>query len=176
MGYQWRKLEEGIRVREHPTRKHGIKSDLYFVIRYQKDGKRQEESLGWASQGMTLHKARLALAQLREAARTGNGATSLRAQREEALAARKAEQEAAQQEAQKTGRSPSSGKNSTGRPPSNASLPAHCEAKAPYSSTGCARISERCCCRTSFPDRFRLSPTLCWHGEERHAQRSMSLP
>ena len=101
MGYQWRKLEEGIRVREHPTRKHGIKPDLYFVIRYQKDGKRQEESLGWASQGMTLHKARLALAQLREAARTGNGATSLRAQREEALAARKAEQEAAQQEAQK---------------------------------------------------------------------------
>ena len=101
MGYQWHQLEEGIRVREHPTRKHGIKPDLYFAIRYQKDGKRQEESLGWASQGMTLHKARLALAQLREAARTGNGATRLREQRQEALAARKAEQEAALQAAQK---------------------------------------------------------------------------
>lgn len=101
MGYQWHQLEEGIRVREHPTRKHGIKPDLYFAIRYQKDGKRQEESLGWASQGMTLHKARLVPAQLREAARTGNGATRLREQRQEALAARKAEQEAALQAAQK---------------------------------------------------------------------------
>lgn len=52
MRYKWRQLDEGIRVREHPTRRHGIKPDAYFVIRYQIDGKRQEEALGWASQGM----------------------------------------------------------------------------------------------------------------------------
>lgn len=101
MRYQWHQLEEGIRVREHPTRKHGLKPDIYFTIRYQKDGKRQEESLGWASQGMSLRKARLALAQLREAARTGNGASSLREQRQEALAARRAEHEAASREERK---------------------------------------------------------------------------
>lgn len=101
MRYQWHQLEEGIRVREHPTRKHGLKPDIYFTIRYQKDGKRQEESLGWASQGMSLRKARLALAQLREAARTGNGASSLREQRQEALAARRAEQEATSREERK---------------------------------------------------------------------------
>ncbi|WP_300734233.1 hypothetical protein [uncultured Desulfovibrio sp.] len=78
LGYQWHQLEEGIRVQEHPTRKHGSKPDLYFAIRYQRESKRQGESLVWASQGMILHKARLALAQLREAARTGNGATRLR--------------------------------------------------------------------------------------------------
>lgn len=39
----------GVRYREHPTRKHGIHLDRYFMIRYQKDGKRMEEGLGWAS-------------------------------------------------------------------------------------------------------------------------------
>ncbi len=87
LGYQWHQLEEGSRVREHPTRKHGSKPDLYFAIRCQKDGKRQGESLDWTSQGMTLHKARLALAQLREAARTGNGATRLREQRQKGACA-----------------------------------------------------------------------------------------
>ena len=87
LGYQWHQLEEGSRVREHPTRKHGSKPAPYFAIRYQKDGKRQGESLGWASQGMILHKARLALAQLREAARTGNGATRLREQRQKGTCA-----------------------------------------------------------------------------------------
>lgn len=39
----------GVRYREHPTRKHGIHFDRYFMIRYQKEGKRVEEGLGWAS-------------------------------------------------------------------------------------------------------------------------------
>ena len=88
MRYKWRQLDEGIRVREHPTRRHGIKPDAYFVIRYQIDGKRQEEALGWASQGMTLAKARLELARLKESARTGRGETSLRARRKAAMQAR----------------------------------------------------------------------------------------
>jgi len=47
---QWKKTPfKGVRYREHPNRKHGIMPDRYFVIRYQRDGKRVEEKLGWAS-------------------------------------------------------------------------------------------------------------------------------
>jgi hypothetical protein len=35
-----------VRTRENATRKHGIKPDRYFLIRYQADGKRKEEELG----------------------------------------------------------------------------------------------------------------------------------
>jgi len=97
MSYKWHQLEEGIRVREHPTRKHGIRPDIYYVIRYQRDGKRQEEALGWASEGMTLQKARLELTRLKEAARTGHGPASLREKRLAAEAERKASTEAAAQ-------------------------------------------------------------------------------
>ncbi len=38
---------EGVRYREHPTRKHGVRKDRYYAIRYYVDGKRKEESLGW---------------------------------------------------------------------------------------------------------------------------------
>ena len=30
---EWIKLEKGIRARKNPTRKHGVKPDLYFVLR-----------------------------------------------------------------------------------------------------------------------------------------------
>ena len=47
---QWKKTPfKGVRYREHLTRKHGIMPDRYFVIRYQREGKRVEEKLGWAS-------------------------------------------------------------------------------------------------------------------------------
>jgi len=42
---------KGIRYYEHITRKHGIKKDRYFALRYQKNGKRVEEGIGWASEG-----------------------------------------------------------------------------------------------------------------------------
>lgn len=64
---------KGVRYREHPTRKHGILADRYFAIRYQKDGKRREEALGWASEKWTSEKAALTLADLKNAARTGEG-------------------------------------------------------------------------------------------------------
>lgn len=94
MSYKWRQLEEGIRIREHHTRKHGVKPDAYFVIRYQIDGRRQEEALGWASKGMTLSRARLELAKLKESARTGMGETSLRDKRKAAVLAREAAERA----------------------------------------------------------------------------------
>ncbi len=61
---------KGVRYREHPTRKHGIMPDRYFVIRYQRDGKRVEEKLGWASDKVgkwTAEKAASVLAGLKDA-------------------------------------------------------------------------------------------------------------
>ncbi|MHB8908411.1 MAG: tyrosine-type recombinase/integrase [Syntrophales bacterium] len=66
----------GVRYREHPTRKHGVGKDKYFAIRYQRDGKRVEEVIGWASEldpkdkkHWTAEKAAIVLAGLKEAAR-----------------------------------------------------------------------------------------------------------
>ncbi|GFK92332.1 Tyrosine recombinase XerD [Fundidesulfovibrio magnetotacticus] len=100
MGHQWGQTKhEGVRYREHPTRKHGVRPDQYFAIRYRVNGKRREEGLGWASQGWTAQKAALELAKLKEAHRTGQGAFTLSERREQALEQRQAEEEAkAQQE------------------------------------------------------------------------------
>ena len=47
----------GVRYREDATRKHGVKADRYFAIRYQSGGKTKEEGVGWASEGVTAAKA-----------------------------------------------------------------------------------------------------------------------
>lgn len=74
---------EGVRYREHPSRKHGAMRDRYFSIRYRVDGKRVEEGLGWASKGMTAKNAALQLAELQEAYRKGTGEpVTLREKRE----------------------------------------------------------------------------------------------
>jgi integrase len=67
----------GVRYREHADRKRGLRRDRYFAIRYQRDGKRIEEGLGWESEGWSEQKAVLELAKLKEAAKTGQGATRL---------------------------------------------------------------------------------------------------
>lgn len=89
---KWVRLEPGVRCRQHPTRKHGVKPDLYFVLRFTVDGKTHQEALGWASEGVTLAKARLELARLKEAKRTGDGARSLRERRQQAEATRMAQE------------------------------------------------------------------------------------
>lgn len=100
MGYTWKQTKhEGVRYREHPTRKHGVKPDQYFAIRYRVGGVRREEALGWASQGWTAAKAAQTLADLKKAATTGEGATTLAEKREQAEARRKAEQAAMEREA-----------------------------------------------------------------------------
>ena len=91
MASEWQKLDEGIRARVHPTRKHGVKPDLYFVLRFTVDGKKKQEALGWASEGWTLAKARAELAKLKEAARTGSGPATLHEKRAQAKAVRDAE-------------------------------------------------------------------------------------
>jgi len=76
----------GVRYREHKTRKHGIRPDQYFSIRYQKDGKRKEEGVGWASEGWSPQKVALKLAELKEAAVTGQGESRLSERREKVQA------------------------------------------------------------------------------------------
>ena len=98
MGTAWRSTKySGVRYRLHPQRKHGVTPDKYFSIRYQFNGKRREEGLGWASQGWTPQKAFLKLAELKNAAVTGQGAARLSEQRKARAdkdAKIKAEQEA----------------------------------------------------------------------------------
>jgi len=80
---KWNKTKfPGVRFREHPTRKHGIVKDRYFVIRYQKEGKRKEEGLGWGSDGWTAEKVAIELAGLKKAANTGEGPATLQEKRD----------------------------------------------------------------------------------------------
>jgi site-specific recombinase XerD len=68
----WQNSEyRGVRFREHETRAHGIAKDKYFVIRYRFDGKRHEEPLGWATEGMSAKKAFLILSELKQNQATG---------------------------------------------------------------------------------------------------------
>ncbi len=79
MGRKWQKTRfKGVRFYEHDSRKHGVKKDRYLAIRYQKDGKRVEEGIGWTSerdpedgQYWTEEKAALVLERLKGAARHG---------------------------------------------------------------------------------------------------------
>jgi integrase len=72
----------GVRFREHPTRRHGVKRDRYFSIYYKSHGKRREEGLGWASEGWNESKAGKVLADLKTAQRTGEGPQTLGERRE----------------------------------------------------------------------------------------------
>lgn len=95
---------KGVRYREHETRKLGVRRDRYFTIRYQKNGKRIEEGLGWASEidpkdnrHWSAEKAAIVLAELKEAAKGLKlGATRLKERRD--LEAQRKESERAEQE------------------------------------------------------------------------------
>jgi len=84
----------GVRYREHPTRKHGIKPDRYFFIRYKLKGKDKEEGVGWASAGMTAEKANKILAEIRENILKGIGPQTLEEQREQGEVKRREEAKA----------------------------------------------------------------------------------
>lgn len=71
----------GVRYYEHESRKHGIQKDRYFAIRYQRDGKRREEGLGWSSEGWTAEKAVIELSRLKRASILGEGPTTLKEKR-----------------------------------------------------------------------------------------------
>lgn len=100
MPEKWVRVEKGIRYREHPTRKHGVQADRYYVLRFTVDGKERQEPLGWRSEGWTLERVRVELAKLREAKRTGQGERTLAERRAKAEAERQ-EKEAARLEAER---------------------------------------------------------------------------
>lgn len=100
---------KGVRYYEHPTRKHGVKFDRYFAIRYQKDKKRIEEGIGWASErdpeddkNWTEAKAALVLERLRGAAKHGKAEAPTRiAEQRELERQRKEAEKLAQEIAEK---------------------------------------------------------------------------
>lgn len=91
MAVKWHKTNFlGVRYREHATRKHGVRYDRCFSIRYKaRDAegrtKDKEEVVGWSSEGITAEIAFKRLSALRENLKTGDGAQSLGAIREEKL-------------------------------------------------------------------------------------------
>lgn len=83
----------GVRFREHPTRRHGIRKDRYFSIYYRLGGPQIEEGLGWSSQGWTAEKANRERSRLKEAQRTGEGPQTLKEKRRGLRKKRQAEKE-----------------------------------------------------------------------------------
>ena len=82
MPVEWIKTNyPGVRYYKHKTRKHGVNFDRYFTVRYQFDGKRHEEGLGWASEGWSAEKAAIELADLKKATKLGSGAQRLHEKR-----------------------------------------------------------------------------------------------
>jgi len=83
MAVVWHKTSfPGVRYREHGSRKHGIRKDRCFSIRYKLNGKDFEEVAGWSSEGVTAESAHALLAELRQNVRTGSGPISLSEKRE----------------------------------------------------------------------------------------------
>lgn len=83
----------GVRFREHASRKHGVRLDRYFFIRYRMNNQLKEEGVGWASEGMTAEKASKLLGEIRENIRLGSGPKSLTEMREQDEQAKTREQE-----------------------------------------------------------------------------------
>jgi hypothetical protein len=73
----------GVRYREHATRKHGVRSDRCFSIRYKVDGKDKEEVVGWASEKMNAEEAFRLLTVIRANIKNGVGPKSLAEMRKE---------------------------------------------------------------------------------------------
>ena len=88
----------GVRYREDAKRKHGVKADRYFAIRYKLDGKTKEEGVGWASEGMTAAKANETRAMLMANIRAGMRPQSLAEMRDMAERVRREEERAAKLE------------------------------------------------------------------------------
>ena len=84
----------GVRYREHPTRKHGLKPDRYITIFYKLDGKMMQETIGWASKGHSEKQAATILTELQENQRLGKAFRTLKERR--ALAEAEREEKARQ--------------------------------------------------------------------------------
>lgn len=92
---KWETIYPGVVVKKHPTRKHGIKPDIYFTIRFQFNGTRKTSRLGWGSQGWTLDKAIVRMNELKADAEAGQGVAT---HREKVIKADEERQEQERQE------------------------------------------------------------------------------
>ena len=92
----------GVRYREHPTRKHGVRKDRYYTIRFRIDGVLKEEALGWASEGWDAEWAAEELGKLKANKRLGAGPKRLHEAREEAKAQEEARKAAANRASRET--------------------------------------------------------------------------
>lgn len=105
---KWVKTEhKGVRYREHPTRKHGVRKDRYYSIRYKLNGKDAEEGLGWETAWKAKHKetgrsleaeAILRLSEVRSNQRFGEGPVTLREKRGLAEQERETQREEAERQ------------------------------------------------------------------------------
>jgi site-specific recombinase XerD len=75
------RVAPGIRIREHDTRKHGIRFDRYFSVYFKVNGKMVEQYLGWASEGWTLEKAQVTINELKQNYKTAAGPVTLKEKR-----------------------------------------------------------------------------------------------
>ena len=78
---KWIKAARGIRYREHPTRKNGLKPDRYYSIFFKIDGKQIEQGIGWGSEGITIERAEMLLFEFKNNAKTG-GVKTLKEKRQ----------------------------------------------------------------------------------------------
>lgn len=69
---------KGVRFYEHASRKHGVKKDRYYAIRYTVDGRQVEEGLGWASEGWTEEEAVETRSELTKNKRKAEGPKTLK--------------------------------------------------------------------------------------------------
>lgn len=74
----------GVYCRDHKTRKHGRRPDIYYIIRLKKEGKMVDEALGWASDGWTLEEAARYVGIIKKNMRIGRGAQSFKELQQEA--------------------------------------------------------------------------------------------
>lgn len=102
---KWIKCKSpGVRFREHPSRKHGVRPDRYYSIRYKLAGRDREEALGWASAGWSEQKAVEYLSELKKAQRTGEGEQTLSEKRAKACEERKLAEQERQKQAEQEAR------------------------------------------------------------------------
>lgn len=99
MPRKWTKTTyPGVRYREHLTRNFNRQKDKYFMIRYKRDGKTVNESLGWLSDGMTTGEAATLRGQIIQNIKKGESPQSVAEMRELKAAAVQVERDQAEAE------------------------------------------------------------------------------
>ncbi len=91
MAVKWINATRGVRYREHEPRKHNKRPDRYYVLQYKHKGKVYNESIGWASDGVTLAKCEAELANLKLNWHNGEGGQTIKEIREKNLMTSKKE-------------------------------------------------------------------------------------